>query len=163
MQIPPLPAEFLKVLPNLPKITLQQKHSLSTSDDQLDQTPVHCQDCTPVDINPQWDYRPLALSQISPPQTTEQILDHHPQLDTPVNHVKPFLGTTIPENHQLQTTNQPQDISEILGTLTFDGYVKTPLQTLDGPYVNQLKRFMPLAEEGKCLVEEIRKEKEAEQ
>ena len=73
------------------------------------------------------------------------------------------MGTTIPENCQLQTANQPQDISEILGTLAFDGYVRTPLQTLDGLYVNQPKRFLPLAEEAKCLAEDIRKEKEAKQ
>ena len=73
------------------------------------------------------------------------------------------MGTTIPENCQLQAANQPQDISEILGTTAFKGYVKTPLQTLDGLYVNQPKRFLPLADKAKHLAEEIRKEKEAEQ
>ena len=52
---------------------------------------------------------------------------------------------------------------DILGTLAFDGYVQTPIQTLNGIYVNQLKWFLLLAEEAKCLAEEIRKEKQAEQ
>ena len=37
-------------------------------------------------------------------------------------------------------------------------YVKTPLQTLDGIYVTQLKRFLPLAHKAKKLAEELRKE-----
>ena len=50
-----------------------------------------------------------------------------------------------------------------MGTNVFQGYVKTPLQTLDGIVVNQPKRFLPLAEEAKCLAEEIRIEKLNEQ
>ena len=45
----------------------------------------------------------------------------------------------------------------------FDGYVRTPIQTLDGRYVNQPKHFLPLAEEAKRLAEELHKEKQAEQ
>ena len=37
-------------------------------------------------------------------------------------------------------------------------YVKTLLQTLDGIYVTQPKRFLPLAQEVKKLVEEFQKE-----
>ena len=50
-----------------------------------------------------------------------------------------------------------------MGTNVFQGYVKTPTQTLDGIVVNQPKRFLPLAEEAKCLAEEIRIEKLNEQ
>ena len=52
---------------------------------------------------------------------------------------------------------------DILGTEAFEGYVQTPVQTLDGIYVNQPKRFLPLAKEAKHLAEEIRKEKQAKQ
>ena len=45
----------------------------------------------------------------------------------------------------------------------YQGYVETPLQTLDGIVVNQPKRFLPLAEEAKRLTEEIRIEKLNEQ
>ena len=45
----------------------------------------------------------------------------------------------------------------------YEGYVQTPIQTLDGLYVNQPKHFLPLAEEAKRLAEEIHKEKQAEQ
>ena len=52
---------------------------------------------------------------------------------------------------------------DIIGTAAFKGYVHIPIQTLDGIYVNQPKQFLPLAEEAKCLAEEIHKEKQAEQ
>ena len=42
-------------------------------------------------------------------------------------------------------------------------YAKTPLQTLDGIYVTQPKRFLPLAQEVKKLVEEFWKEEIASQ
>ena len=48
-------------------------------------------------------------------------------------------------------------------TNAFQRYVNTPLQTLDSIVVNQPKRFLPLAEEAKCLVEEIHIEKLNEQ
>ena len=50
-----------------------------------------------------------------------------------------------------------------MGTNAFQGYVNTPLQTLDSIVVNQPKRFLLLAEEAKHLVEEIHIEKLNEQ
>ena len=41
--------------------------------------------------------------------------------------------------------------------------MKTPLQTLDGLYVNQPKRFLTLAKEAKKFAEEFRKEQVASQ
>ena len=73
----------------------------------------------------------------------------------PVQQVSPLLGTTPRENLQLWNRNSPEDISDVLGTHVFQGYVETPLQTLDGIVVNQPKRFLPLAEEAKHLAKEI--------
>ena len=70
---------------------------------------------------------------------------------------------TPAENQRLQNQNQPQDVTDILGTAAFKGYVHTPIQTLDDIYVNQLKWFLPLAEEEKHLAEVNHKEKQAEQ
>ena len=83
--------------------------------------------------------------------------------ETPVSQVTLLLGTTPSENSQLQHRNTPDDILDILGTQVYQGYVETPLQTLDGIVVNQPKRFLPLAEEAKCIAEEIRIEKINEQ
>ena len=71
---------------------------------------------------------------------------------TRYNHL---LGTTHRENLQLWNRNRLEDIADILGTTVFQGYVNTPLQTLDGIVVQQPKRFLPLVEEAKHLAEEI--------
>ena len=95
-----------------------------------------------------------------PPKAAE---DRSSDSDTPVRQVSPLLGTTPRENYQLQNRNTLDDISDVLGTHIFQGYVEMPLQTLDGIVVNQPKRFLPLAEEVKHLAEEIRIEKLNEQ
>ena len=95
-----------------------------------------------------------------PPKPTE---DKASDSETPVSQVTPLLGTTPRENHQLQHRNTPDDISDILGTCVYQGYVETPLQTLDGIVVNQPKKFLPLVEEAKHLTEEIRIKKLNEQ
>ena len=91
--------------------------------------------------------------------TDDRSLDN----DTPIHQVQPLLGTTHRENLQLRNRNRREDITDVLGTNAFQGYVNTPLQTLDGIVVQQPKRFLPLAEEAKLLVEEIRIEKLNEQ
>ena len=67
------------------------------------------------------------------------------------------------ESTQLQNTNTQEDVEEILGTIAFQRYVDTPIQTLDGIIVNQPKRFLPLAQEARKIAEEIRIEKINEQ
>ena len=54
---------------------------------------------------------------------SESTTDHHPVNETPVHPVEPVLGTTPLENRWLQNTNQPQDITDILGMTAYDGYV----------------------------------------
>ena len=83
--------------------------------------------------------------------------------ETLVREVTPLLGITPRESTQLQTTNTPEDIEDILGTRAFQRYVDMPIQTLDGVVVNQPKHFLPLAKEAKRIAEEIRIEKINEQ
>ena len=59
--------------------------------------------------------------------------------ETPIHQVQPLLGTTHRKNLQLQNRNTPEDIADVLGTTAFQGYVNTPLQTLDGIIVQQPK------------------------
>ena len=84
-------------------------------------------------------------------------------VDTLVSQVTPLLGVTPHESTQLQSTNTPEDIEEILGTRAFQRYVDTPIQTLDGIVVYQPKQFLPLAQEAKKIAEEIRIKKINEQ
>ena len=89
--------------------------------------------------------------------------DTTPEGKTPVSQVMPLLGTTPSENNQIQHRKMPEDISDILGTRVYQGYVETLLQTLDGIVVNQPRWFLPLAEEAKHIAKEIRIEKINEQ
>ena len=78
---------------------------------------------------------PKAVFQLpKPPKPTE---DKASDSETPISQVTLLLGTTPQENHQLQHRNTPDDISDILGTCMYQGYVETQLQTLDGIVVNQ--------------------------
>ena len=103
----------------------------------------------------------LEIETLSEPLMPKE--DRFSDNDTPISQVQPLLGTIHRENLQLQNRNQLEDISDVLGTTAFQGYVNTPLQTLYGIVVQQPKRFLPLAEEAKRLAEEIRIEKLNEQ
>ena len=70
------------------------------------------------------------------------IQDRSSDNKTLIHQVQPLLGTTHGENLQLQNRDQLEDIADIVGTTAFQGYVHTPLQTLDGIVVQQPKRFL---------------------
>ena len=106
---------------------------------------------------------PTPKAVLQPPQLPKPAEDNASDGETPVSQVTPLLGTTPRENQQLQHRNTPDDISDILGTCIYQGYVETLLQTLDAIVVNQPKGFLPLVEEAKHLTEEIRIEKINEQ
>ena len=105
---------------------------------------------------------PLTTEESTPKavfQPTKQLKSAEDQTsegETPVSQVTLLLDITPSKNNQLQHRNTPDDISDILGTQVYQGYVQTPLQTLDGIIVNQPKWFLPLAEEAKHITEEIR-------
>ena len=106
----------------------------------------------------------LTLKEVSKPtKHLTSPADTTPEGATPVSQVMQLLGAMPSENNQIQHRNRPDDISDILGTRVYQGYVETLLQTLDGIIVNQPKWFLPLAEEAKRIAEEIRIEKINEQ
>ena len=75
---------------------------------------------------------------------------------------QPAMGFTLAEIHQAQ--NEPTlPIPQLLKIEPYKDYTDTPLQTLDGLYVTQPKRFLPLAQEAKKLAEEFCKEEIASQ
>ena len=98
-----------------------------------------------------------------PTKQLKSLADTTSEGETLVSQVMPLLGTTPSKNSQIQHRNTPDDISDILGTRVYQGYIETPLQTLDGIIVNQPKWFLPLVEEAKRIAKEIRIEKINEQ
>ena len=107
--------------------------------------------------------KPEHKETLVPPARQEITTEVTPTGDTLLSQVTPLLGTTPHKNPQLQSTNMPKDIEDILGTRAFQRYVDTPLLTLDGIVVNQPKCFLLLAKEAKRIAEEIRIEKINEQ
>ena len=114
-------------------------------------------------LTPQMTEEYTLKAVFQPTKQLKSAADTTSEGETSVSQVKPLLGTTPSENNQIQHRITPDDISDILGTRVYQGYVETPLQTLDGIIVNQPKRFLPLAEEAKHIAEEIRIEKINEQ
>ena len=76
--------------------------------------------------------------------------------------VQPMLGFTLAEVHRAQN-DSTITIPQLLEIEPCKDYTETPLQMLDGLYVTQLKRFLPLTQEAKKLAEELRKEEIASQ
>ena len=68
--------------------------------------------------------------------------------------VEPALEFTLAEICHSQ--NEPKlTVQQLLEIESCKDYIKTPLQTLEGIYVNQPERFLPLAQEAKKLVEKF--------
>ena len=107
--------------------------------------------------------RPKRKETLVPPARQEIMTDVTSTANTLISQVTPLVGITLRESTQLQSTNIPEDIEEILGTRAFQRYVDMPIQTLDRILVNQPKRFLLLAKEAKKIAKEIRIEKINEQ
>ena len=76
--------------------------------------------------------------------------------------MQPTLGFTLAEICRAQ--NKPTlMIPQLLKIKPCKDYTETPLQTLDGLYVTQPKRFLPLTQEVKKLAEDFSKEEIASQ
>ena len=71
----------------------------------------------------------------------------------PVQQVEPVVGLT-PEEQQKKEEDADLMLINLLGLTPCEDDITTPLQTLDGIYVNQPSRFLPLAQESKKLREE---------
>ena len=71
--------------------------------------------------------------------------------------VQPTLGFTMAQINRAQ--NEPTlPIPQLLETESCKDYTETPLKNLDGLYVTQPKRFLPLTQEAKKLAEKFCKE-----
>ena len=80
--------------------------------------------------------RPTLILDDNPPlltpkevyQLTKQLkssADTTSEGETPVSQVMLLLGTTPSKNNQIQHRNMPNDISDILGTKVYQGYIET--------------------------------------
>ena len=65
---------------------------------------------------------------------------------SPIQPVEPIIGLTEQEQRQREEDSN-LTINELLGLSPCEGHVTTPLQMLDGQYMNQPSHFLPLAQE----------------
>ena len=79
-------------------------------------------ECSPL-LAPLTIEESIPTTDSQPPKPTE---DKASDSEIPVRQVTPLLGTTPRENIQLQHRNSPDDISNVLGTHVYQGYVETP-------------------------------------
>ena len=80
----------------------------------------------------------------------------------PIQPVESVVGLTLEE--QCKKEEDPDlTLIELLGLTPCEGHITTPLQTLDGLYVNQSSRFLPFAQEAKKLAKKLKEEEEASQ
>ena len=78
----------------------------------------------------------------------------------PTHPVELFIGLTTEE--QCRREEDPNlTLDELLGLSSCEDHISTPLQTLDGLYVNQPNLFLPLAQEARKLAKKIKAEEEA--
>ena len=76
----------------------------------------------------------------------------------PIQLVEPVVGLTSKEQ---QKKDPNLTLIELLGLASCEGHITIPLQTLDGLYVNQPSRFLPLAREAQKLAKKLKEEEEA--
>ena len=76
--------------------------------------------------------------------------------------VQPALGFTPAEVCHAES-NPTLTVPQLLEIEPCREYTETPLKMLDGLYVTQPKRFLPLAQEAKKLAKELHKEEIASQ
>ena len=89
---------------------------------------------------------------------------------TPIQSVQPLLIQPVEpiirltEEEQRQIEEDPNlTTNELLGFSSCEGHVTTPLQMLDGQYMNQPSHFLPLVQEAQKLAKKIKEEEEASQ
>ena len=75
----------------------------------------------------------------------------------PIQPVKPVVGLTPEEQHRKEEAPD-LTLDKLLGLSLCKDHISTPLQTLDGLYVNQPNQFLPLAQEAKKLAKRNKEE-----
>ena len=74
--------------------------------------------------------------------------------------MEPVLDLT-PQEQCRKEEDPDLTLIELLGLTQCEEHITTPLQILDGLYVNQPSRFLPSVQEAKKLAKKLKKEKEA--
>ena len=97
----------------------------------------------------------------SPASSVEVLYDRNRgnNRTAPIQPVEPVVGLT-PEEQSRREEDPDLTLDELLGLIPCEQHITTPLQTLDGLYVHQPSRFLPLAQEARKLAKKLKEEEE---
>ena len=73
------------------------------------------------------------------------------------------VGGLTPQEQRRKEEDPDLTLTELLGLTPCEEHIITPLQTLDGLYLNQPSRFLPLVQETKKFARKLKEEEEASQ
>ena len=137
--------------------------SLSTASDSTDASVITVKENNPsqeVDSNSSLTSL-IALSD-DPANIDYSLTPRQPVEPAPIQPVEPVIGLTTGEQRWREEDSN-LTLNGLLGLSSCEGHDNTPLQTLDGQYINQPSHFLPLAQEARKLAQKIKKEEEASQ
>ena len=123
--------------------------SLLTASDSTDASVITVKEnnpCQEVDSNS--SLTSLTALSDDPANIDHSLTSIQPVEPAPMQPVEPVIGLTTDE--QRQREEDPNlTLNELLGLSSCEDHVNTPLQTLDGQYINQPSHFLPLAQEAR--------------
>ena len=107
---------------------------------------------------------PLQDRNCHPVPPVEVLYDRSRSANTaaPIQPVELVVGLT-PEEQQKKEEDPDLTLIELLGLIPCEGHTTTPLQIFDGLYVNQMSRFVLLAQEAQKFAKKLKEEEEASQ
>ena len=112
------------------------------------------------------DSTPAFTSETALPEDFVHTDYDHTQIQSvepsPIQPVEPVIGLSAKEQ-RCREEDPNLTINEFLGLSSCEGHVTTPLQMLDGQYVNQPSQFLPLVQEAQKLAQKIKQEEEVSQ
>ena len=135
--------------------------SLSTASDSTDASVITVQENNPsqeVDSNSS----PTSLIVLSddPISTDNSPTPVQPVEPAAIQPVECVIGLTTEEQRPREEDSNIT-LDELLGLSSCEEHISTPLQALDGLFVNQPSHFLPLAQEARKLAQKIKAEEEA--
>ena len=141
--------------------TTVSDESLSTASDSTDTSVITVKENNPSQEVDSSSSLTLLTALSDDPANIDYILTPiQPVEPAPIQPVEPVIGLTTDKQRQREEDHN-LTLNELLGLSLYEEHVNTPLQTLDGQYINQPRHFLPLIQEARKLAEKIKAEEEA--
>ena len=135
-------------------------HSLSTASDSTDASVITVKENNPSqEVDSNSSLTSLTALSDEPANVEYSLTPIEPVEPAQIQPVEPVIGLTT--DKQRGREDPSLTLNELLRLSSCEEHVNTPLQTLDGQYINQPICFLPLAQEARKLAQKIKAEEEA--